>query len=78
MPFDPTVAENSNATAQPNPPPTNRVIGIDHLVAMSTDVDRTTVALQSADVELRRERRFGNGKWARGRGRTMGTCTHVR
>ena len=78
MPFEPHKAETLDVAAQPNPSHTNRVIGIDHLVAMSTDVDRTTVALQSADVELRRERRFGNGKGARGRGRTMGTCTHVR
>ena len=61
MPFGSANAESLDAAAQPNPPHTNRVIGIDHLVAMSTDVDRTIVPLQSADIELRRERHFGEG-----------------
>ena len=61
MPFGAANADSLELAAQPNPPHTNRVIGIDHLVAMSTDVDRTILALQSADIELRRERRFGEG-----------------
>jgi len=61
MPFGPANAENFDVAALPNPPHPNRVIGIDHLVAMSTDVDRTILALQSADIELRRERHFGKG-----------------
>ena len=35
------------------------------------------MALQSADIELRRERHFGNGKWARGEAALWGlalTC----
>lgn len=47
----------------PRPPgPTdhpNRVIGFDHLVAFSPDMDRTIAALDAAGLELRRTRTFG-------------------
>jgi hypothetical protein len=56
MPFGP-----GEAAADGSPGHANHVVAIDHLVATSPDLDRTTAALQSADIELRRERHFGDG-----------------
>lgn len=36
----------------------NRVVDLDHLVALSPDMDRTTAALEQAGLEVRRSRRF--------------------
>ncbi len=46
----------------PENPHPNRVDGIDHLVAMSPSMDRTTQALERAGIELRRVRRFSVGE----------------
>jgi len=43
------------------PPHPNGVDAIDHLVAMSPDMDRTTAALEGAGLEARRTRRFEVG-----------------
>ncbi len=55
----------SRSTTDRAPAHVNHVVAIDHLVAMSSDVDRTIAALRSADIELRRERHFGEGDDAR-------------
>lgn len=58
MPFGP-----ADPPAHPTDPPRhgNRVVGFDHLVAMSPDMDRTTAALTGAGVEHRRTRTFEVG-----------------
>jgi hypothetical protein len=59
LPFD-----DRAETEPPLPPPTahlNGVVGFDHLVAMSPDMDRTTAALDRAGLEHRRTRTFEAG-----------------
>lgn len=56
MPFGPASDAVAPLAGSAHP---NHVIGIDHLVALSTDIERTITALQDAHIELRRERRFG-------------------
>ena len=54
----------TGATADPPPDDrghANGVVDIDHLVAMSPDMDRTSAALVGAGLELRRTRTFGDG-----------------
>jgi len=56
MPFGPIGRHELGSSSHPN-----HVVAIDHLVAMSGDVDRTITALHTADIELRRERHLGEG-----------------
>lgn len=57
MPFTAAAA----GTDRPAPGHANLVSEIDHLVAMSPDMDRTTDALSRAGLELRRTRTFAVG-----------------
>lgn len=57
LPFAPGPADGANGSSQHS----NGVVAIDHLVAMSPDMDRTTAALESAGLEARRTRRFEAG-----------------
>ena len=60
----------THGDATPTPPPmaprhTNGVIGIDHLVVMTPDVDRTVAAFEDLGMECRRRREaaaYGNAK----------------
>jgi hypothetical protein len=54
MPFDGVSWDG----ADPSPVHQNGVIDLDHLVAMSPDMDRTTAALAGSGLELRRTRAF--------------------
>jgi catechol 2,3-dioxygenase-like lactoylglutathione lyase family enzyme len=51
----PTTSSDSSTPAIPSDHP-NGVAGIDHVVAMTPDLDRTTRALQAAGLDLRRIR----------------------
>jgi hypothetical protein len=57
LPFGPGPAADANGLS-PHP---NGVVAIDHLVAMSPDMDRTTAALEAAGLDARRTRRFEAG-----------------
>ncbi|MEZ5245369.1 MAG: hypothetical protein R2707_09760 [Acidimicrobiales bacterium] len=57
MPFDGTQPD----PAEPVPVHANGVIALDHLVAMSPDMDRTTEALSLSGLEPRRTRTFDAG-----------------
>ncbi len=61
MPFAPAKTGDADRARPASAGHANRVIAIDHVVALSTDVDRTITALEAADVDLRRERHFGEG-----------------
>jgi hypothetical protein len=50
-----TASENAPPPAAATPHP-NGAIGIDHLVVLTPDLDRTTAALRDAGFDLRRER----------------------
>jgi hypothetical protein len=43
----------------------NRVVGLDHVVAMTPDLDRTTAALEAAGIAARRTREAGAGRLQR-------------
>jgi hypothetical protein len=55
--------------AAPGPAPRhpNGIVGIDHVVVMSPDLDRTTAAFVAAGFEIRRTREaeLGGGAWMR-------------
>jgi hypothetical protein len=46
----------SDQPAQPTPAHPNGVIALDHLVVMTPDIERTTKAIETAGLELRRTR----------------------
>ena len=56
----PFASESSARGVEPSSHP-NGVVAIDHLVAMSPDMDRTTAALTAAGLDARRTRRFDAG-----------------
>lgn len=47
--------------AEPTPPHPNGVVGLDHLVVATPDIDRTIAALEHVGVECRRTREAGRG-----------------
>lgn len=55
LPFSARPAEPSGPAPDPQP---NGIVAIDHLVAMSPDMDRTTAALAAAGPRPRRSRTF--------------------
>ncbi|MDW3219387.1 MAG: hypothetical protein R8F63_12325 [Acidimicrobiales bacterium] len=57
-----TVPPDRGMVTRAAPDHPNRVVGFDHLVAMSPDMDRTTAALTDAGVEHRRTRTFEVGE----------------
>lgn len=56
MPFE---AAEVAASTGPRPDHPNRVVALDHLVATTPDIDRTTEALEESGLELRRNRVTG-------------------
>lgn len=55
MPLRPAVDPDGGTGSASHP---NRVVALDHLVALSPDMDRTTAALVAAGLDHRRDRRF--------------------
>ena len=59
-------SDESGAAAMASPPPhPNGVVQIDHVVAITADLDRTTAAIEAAGVAARRTREAGRGRLQR-------------
>ena len=61
----PTAAGEPPGPAAAPPAHPNRVVGLDHIVAMTPDLDRTTAALEAAGIAARRTREAGQGRLQR-------------
>jgi hypothetical protein len=61
----PTAAGEPPGPAAAAPAHPNRVVGLDHVVAMTPDLDRTTAALEAAGIAARRTREAGQGRLQR-------------
>jgi Glyoxalase/Bleomycin resistance protein/Dioxygenase superfamily len=54
-----TLAETTDPGPASPPQHPNRAVGIDHVVAITDDLERTTTALEAAGMDLRRRRELG-------------------